>query len=189
MQGLFTVARAAAAAARGGQSPWAAISRLPAHLPALTPPIEFPNRIEPIAEGSASVDNDLYSDPSHASTWHSEDRSSELATLQLLNTARIPYFDRVWRQQLALGPARPGSFLEIGCGGGIATCALAELGYSMTGVEPAVPSLDAAREQAQRSGLQEQCTFVQGSACTPPPPERRRVDEEAPGAPYATPSC
>jgi len=80
-----------------------------------------------------------------------------------LNAARIPYFDRVWRRVLQLGPARPGAFLEVGCGGGIATTALASLGYHMTGVEPAAPSLDAAREHARRLELQD-ISFVQGSA-------------------------
>ena len=145
---------------RGG---WPKVARLQAQLPALTPPIEFPSRIEALPEGSASIDNDLYADPAHASTWHSADTSHELATLQLLNAARIPYFDRVWRRVLQLGPARPGAFLEVGCGGGIATTALASLGYHMTGVEPAAPSLDAAREHARRLELQD-ISFVQGSA-------------------------
>lgn len=133
-------------------------------LPTIVPPPEFACRIEPLEEGSATIDNNLYGDTGHAATWHSEDTSRELATLNLLNAARIPYFDRHWRRQLLLGPARTGSFLEIGCGGGIATAALAKLGYHMTGVEPQAASLDAAREYARRHGLQERASFVQGSA-------------------------
>jgi len=140
------------------------LARLPAQLPALTPPMEFACRIEKLPEGCADIDNDLYGDAAHASTWHSDDTSHELATLQLLNAARIPYFDRVWRQQLMLSPARPGTFCEIGCGGGIATGGLAGLGYHMTGVEPAAASLEAAREHARRLGLQERMCFVQGDA-------------------------
>ena len=140
------------------------LAALPARLPALTPPAEFPCRIEALPEGSATIDNSLYADAAHAATWHAEDTSSELATLRLLNAARIPYFDRVWRQQLMLSPARPGAFLEIGCGGGIVTGALAGLGYHMTGVEPAAPSIEAAREHARQLGLQERMTFVQGDA-------------------------
>ena len=163
LNALSFAAKGLGAAVRA-KNVWPALSKLPAHLPALTPPIEFPSRIEKLPEGSASIDNELYSDPAHAATWHSEDTSSELATLQLLNAARIPYFDRVWRQQLRLGPARPGSFLEVGCGGGIATAALAGLGYHMTGVEPAIPSLEAAREHARCLELQDRLTFVSGSA-------------------------
>lgn len=140
------------------------LAQLAQRVPTLVPPAEFGCRIEKLPEGSAAIDNDLYGDEKHASTWHSADASRELATLRLLNSARVPYFDRVWRNQLLLGPAREGSFLEIGCGGGIATCALAQLGYHMTGVEPQTASLEAAREHARSSGLQERTSFVAGSA-------------------------
>ena len=139
-------------------------ARLVNRMPTVVPPPEFACRIEPIPEHATTIDNQLYNDPSHASSWHSHDTSQELATLQLLNAARIPYFDRRWRQQLLIGPARVGSFLEVGCGGGIATAALAKLGYNMTGVEPQEASLEAAREHARRLGLQERLSFVQGGA-------------------------
>jgi len=90
----------------------------------------------------------VYDDESIGTTWHDADTTHQLATLHLLNKvcagawppppraapslthacsqARIPYFDRVLRQQLNLpagtsAAGRPGSYLEIGCGGGIAT--------------------------------------------------------------------
>jgi 2-polyprenyl-6-hydroxyphenyl methylase/3-demethylubiquinone-9 3-methyltransferase len=139
--------------------------RAPSALPTLVPPLEFPCRIEKLPEGCADIDNELYGEAEHAATWHGTDPSSTLATLRLLNAARIPYFDRVWRQQLRLGPDRPGAFLEVGCGGGIATGALAELGYGMTGVEPAAASLDEARAHAERLGLpEERLRFTQGDA-------------------------
>ena len=140
------------------------LSRLATRLPSLVPPPEFPCRIEKLPEGSTSIDNDLYADAKYASTWHSTDTSQELATLQLLNAARVPYFDRALRSNLLLGPARMGSFLEVGCGGGIATGALASLGYNMTGVEPAAPSLEAARDHARKLGVHDRTSFVQGSA-------------------------
>lgn len=133
-------------------------------VPSIVPPPEFACRIEPIPQSATTIDNELYGDAAHAASWHSEDTSRELATLQLLNAARIPYFDRQWRRQLLLGPARPGSFLEVGCGGGIATAAMAKLGYHMTGVEPQEASLDEARAHGRRLGLQERLTFVQGDA-------------------------
>ena len=91
------------------------------NLPEFVPPREFPCRIERLPEGCSTIDNELYDDAHYSSTWHAEDTSRELATLQLLNAARIPYFDRVWRLQLQLPPTRPGNFLEVGCGGGVAT--------------------------------------------------------------------
>jgi ubiquinone biosynthesis O-methyltransferase len=130
----------------------------------LVPPLEFPCRIEALPEGCSTIDNSLYNDEQYARSWHSTDRSKELATLDLLNSARIPYFDRVWREQLDLPPARPGTFLEVGCGGGIATSALAGLGYHMTGVDPSAPSLDEARTHARRLQLQGKLVFHEGSA-------------------------
>ena len=161
LRALLASAQAAATARNLLRGP---VARLVKRLPTVVPPPELPCRIEAIPESSTNIDNNLYGDAAHASTWHSEDTSHELATLHLLNSARIPYFDRHWRRQLLLGPARQGSFLEVGCGGGIATAALAELGYNMTGVEPQQLSLDAAREHARRRGLQERLTFVQGDA-------------------------
>ncbi|KAL1507712.1 hypothetical protein AB1Y20_007325 [Prymnesium parvum] len=143
---------------------WRLPSRLVSRLPRLVPPLEFPCRIDRLPEGCAELDNDLYRDPATATSSHADDRTRQLATLQLLNSARIPYFDRVWTQQLRLSPERAGSFLEVGCGGGVASCALAALGYNMTGVDPAEASLDAARAHARRLGLSHSTLFATGSA-------------------------
>lgn len=134
------------------------------NLPEFVPPLEFPCRIERLPEGCSTIDNELYDDAHYSSTWHAEDTSRELATLQLLNAARIPYFDRVWRQQLQLPPTRPGNFLEVGCGGGVATAALGALGYRVTGVDPAAAAIEAAREHAARLDLHERLVFAEGSA-------------------------
>ncbi len=135
--------------------------RAPSILPTLVPPAEFASRIEPLPAGCSDIDNSLYDDPKHARTWHSEDRTSELATLQLLNAARIPFFDRVWRQQLQLGHERAGAYLEVGCGGGLVCSSLAELGYRMVGVDRAAASLDEAREYARALGLGEERLSLQ----------------------------
>ena len=139
-------------------------ARVVSALPPLVPPLEFPCRIEPLPEGSADIDNDMYGDDALARSWHSPNQTKELATLHLLNAARIPYFDRIWVQQLGLSPDRPGNFLEIGCGGGVATCALASRGYIMTGVDPAEASLEEAREHARKLGLQSRVLFAPGTA-------------------------
>ena len=59
------------------------------NLPEFVPPLEFPCRIERLPEGCSTIDNELYDDAHYSSTWHAEDTSRELATLQLLNAARI----------------------------------------------------------------------------------------------------
>ena len=60
----------------------------------LAPPLQFACRIEALSEGCSTIDNNLYSDDQYVRFWHSEDTSSkELATLALLNSARIPFFD------------------------------------------------------------------------------------------------
>jgi len=117
-----------------------------------------------LVAGATSIDNDLYNDPDVSQTFHADDRTEQLATLHLLNSARIPYFDRVLRQQLQLAPTRAGTYLEVGCGGGVATCALAALGYEMTGVDPAAAALEAARAHARNLGLQQKTIFAHGSA-------------------------
>ncbi|EOD12044.1 3-demethylubiquinone-9 3-methyltransferase [Emiliania huxleyi CCMP1516] len=159
-------ARVGSAAVLGGgvRAARGAITAVGKRLPELVPPLEFPSRIEPIAAGSSSIDNDVYDDDTVGSSWHSDDPTDQLATLQLLNTARIPYFDRVWRQQLGLPPGRPGAYLEVGCGGGIATVALASLGYQMTGIDPAARALDEARAHARARGLADRTVFAAGDA-------------------------
>jgi 2-polyprenyl-6-hydroxyphenyl methylase/3-demethylubiquinone-9 3-methyltransferase len=53
----------------------------------------------------------------------------------LINPVRVPYFDRIWKAKLPLEAISNGKFLDAGCGGGIATEALAKLGYSITGLD------------------------------------------------------
>ena len=61
----------------------------------LAPPLEFVRMPDRGAAGRLLADNNLlYSDDQYVRSWHSEDTSSkELATLALLNSARIPFFD------------------------------------------------------------------------------------------------
>ena len=141
-----------------------ALTALSSRLPDLVPLPEFASRIEPLPEVSSSINNEIYADPQLSGSWHAEDTSSDFATLHLLNAARVPYFDRVWRQQLRLSPRREGAFLEVGCGGGVATTALATLGYHISGVDRSLPALDAAREHAKKLGVHDRALFAHGSA-------------------------
>ena len=150
------LARARSALARAARAPFL--------LPELVPPVEFASRIEPLPPGCSTIDNEVYEQPDVAATWHDEDALSQLATLRLLNGARIPYFDRIWRQQLHLTPDRHGQFLEVGCGGGIATGALAKLGYHMSGIDASPAAIAAARAHCDELHVQERTSFATGSA-------------------------
>lgn len=46
---------------------------------------------------------------------------------------------------LKLAPAHPSRILDVGCGTGLLTCAFAQGGHAVTGVDPASAMLDAAR--------------------------------------------
>ena len=74
--------------------------------------------------------------------------------------------DQVWREEFAryLPPA-PARVLEFGCGTGFASVLLAELGYSVTGLDQSENMLAQARAKAAARKLD--ITFVQGNAMQP----------------------
>ncbi len=82
----------------------------------------------------------------HAGTWWDGSlRFQRLLAQQVI--PRLEYFDRIapdWRSARVL---------DLGCGGGFMAEALARRGAIVTGVDPSVASLDAARRHAQREGL------------------------------------
>ena len=107
------------------------------------PPRPFPDRLAFIPEEMTIIDNKFYDLPQWAAQWHTPDAA--LNTLGHMNSARVPYFDDAWRRELG---GTNGSFLDVGCGGGLLTNALAARGYKLRGVDPSTNSLVAARQQA-----------------------------------------
>ena len=107
------------------------------------PPRAFPDRLAFIPEEMTIIDNKFYDLPQWAAQWHTPDAA--LNTLGHMNSARVPYFDDAWRRELG---GTNGSFLDVGCGGGLLTNALAARGYKLRGVDPSTNSLVAARQQA-----------------------------------------
>ena len=96
-----------------------------------------------------TVDNKIY-DRFADSWWDEEGMLHTLKTS--LNPARFGYFRRVLTERLRL-PLEGKAVLDVGCGGGLLAEEFARLGCDVTGVDPSQPSLEAARQHAERAGL------------------------------------
>jgi 2-polyprenyl-6-hydroxyphenyl methylase / 3-demethylubiquinone-9 3-methyltransferase len=104
------------------------------------------------------VDNGVYD--RLADTWW--DEAGELHGLRTsMNPARFGYFRRVLAA--TLGRAVVGStLLDVGCGGGFLAEEFARLGCRVTGVDPSLGSLDAARRHADAEGLDIEYQYGRG---------------------------
>jgi 2-polyprenyl-6-hydroxyphenyl methylase/3-demethylubiquinone-9 3-methyltransferase len=71
-----------------------------------------------------------------------------LGGLHLLNEIRVPYFERV------LGGYAGKRILDVGCGGGVFSEALARAGANVLGFDASERSLEAACEHAREAGLE-----------------------------------
>lgn len=81
----------------------------------------------------------------HATEWW-DDKNGPLKTLHQLNPARVG-----WIIQHA--PLVDTAVLDVGCGGGILSEALARSGVQVTGLDMAQASIEVARQHAQEQGL------------------------------------
>jgi 2-polyprenyl-6-hydroxyphenyl methylase/3-demethylubiquinone-9 3-methyltransferase len=76
------------------------------------------------------------------------DPAGPLGGLHLLNDVRVPYFEQ------ALGGFTGKRMLDVGCGGGVFSEALARGGASVVAFDASPRSLEAAIEHARQSGLE-----------------------------------
>ena len=96
-----------------------------------------------------SVDNDVY-DRLGGSWW---DETSLLSLLHgSVTPGRFAYFRGVLARQFGAGVARL-RVLDIGCGGGFLAEEFAALGCQVTGIDPSLVSIGAARAHAAERGL------------------------------------
>ncbi|MBI5445603.1 MAG: 3-demethylubiquinone-9 3-O-methyltransferase [Deltaproteobacteria bacterium] len=96
-----------------------------------------------------AADNTIY-DRLADSWWEEQGVLGILRTA--VNPARAEYFGRILSERLRGGP-RSARGLDVGCGGGILTEALARLGCTVVGIDRSRPSLRAARAHAAAQEL------------------------------------
>lgn len=92
-----------------------------------------------------TINNDVYSTQPHG--WWDENHYLNLLKTGI-NPARFGYFHEVLTDRLGLDPSLL-SVLDVGCGGGILSEEFARAGCKVVGIDPAIPSLEAAREHAR----------------------------------------
>lgn len=81
------------------------------------------------------------------------DESGPFAALQAMTPARVRYIKR--HADRLLGTSLEGlDILDIGCGGGLLAEPLARLGANVTGLDASKGAIEAARDHANRAGLE-----------------------------------
>ena len=91
-----------------------------------------------------------------ASEWW--DANGKFRTLHLIGPARMTFLRDALVGHFADAARQPRpleglSMLDIGCGGGLVTEPLARLGGKVTGIDPAIENIEAARRHAAGQGL------------------------------------
>jgi ubiquinone biosynthesis O-methyltransferase len=90
--------------------------------------------------------NDLSIYDTHAESWWTGE-TRWLRLLQNMVPARLAYFTPI------VGDWRGKTVLDLGCGGGFMSEALAQHGANVIGVDPSQPAITIARKHAQATGL------------------------------------
>ncbi len=115
------------------------------------------SRTDPLSP-SLKIDNAFY-DRLGDLWW---DPKGQMSALHEMTPVRLAYFDGIFRKFLGPATVRSGRFLDVGCGGGILTEAMAQVGYRMVGIDVSRGALQAARRHARVSGIA--VTYGRGSA-------------------------
>lgn len=122
-------------------------------------------RTRAVDPATTSIDNECYHQ--FGESWWSLD--GPVSGLHEMNPARLAYFEGVFRQRFGEGFKNERTFIDVGCGGGILTEALARSGYEATGYDVSGSSLAVARRHAALSGVS--VRYESGSAYSLPIPD------------------
>ncbi len=102
------------------------------------------DRTLPIDPGTMPIDNGFY-DNLGDSWW---DPAGPVSILHEMTPLRAVYFDRTFVEILGEEIRQSGEIIDVGCGGGLLTEALAKRGYPITGWDISDGALSAARRHA-----------------------------------------
>lgn len=116
----------------------------------LRPPKPLKDRLKGPDEAQGEKDKVMNLDVYGEEGWWWSD--PEFALL-LVNSARIPYFDSIWKAKLPGEPRNESKYVDVGCGGGTATEALAKLGYKIVGVDPSEGAIEQGLAHAKEAGI------------------------------------
>ena len=106
-------------------------------------------RTVPVDPVAVKINNAFYGDL--GDLWW--DREGQMAGLHEMTPVRSAYFEQTFIQVLGTEICQSGRFIDVGCGGGILTEALARRGYQITGLDISEGALRAARRHATNSGV------------------------------------
>lgn len=94
------------------------------------------------------INNAIYE--TQGNLWWGDDAGFDMTSVRYcMNPVRYGYFRRILREKAV----HSGAVLDIGCGGGYLAEEFAKDGFQVSGIDPAVNSINTAREHAVRSNL------------------------------------
>jgi 2-polyprenyl-6-hydroxyphenyl methylase/3-demethylubiquinone-9 3-methyltransferase len=99
---------------------------------------------------NTKIDNEYYHEVGD-SWW---DTSGPLRLLHDMNPTRVSYFDGVLRGHFPNRRPEDIRIVDIGCGGGLVSEALAAASYRVTGIDLSEGSIEAARRHAAHTGVE-----------------------------------
>ena len=98
-----------------------------------------------------AIDNEMYSRESFR-WWDGDADSTSVLLRYFVNPIRFSYFTEILKQESG-GDGSEKRLLDVGCGGGYLCEEFAKIGFDVTGIDPSLNTLSAARAHAAQSSL------------------------------------